>query len=667
MLDAAYSQLKRPIWVWMCCSGAGPSSSNAPIEASVFHYDGGDEHDPQQVTPIRIACAGTRSFAVTTLENVVEVGVDLQPVGGADTIEHAQLPDLKEDVDRALADALAQLDAIETWSNSQLAESYDLSTTRQTVDDLRERLISGGGQDAALLGTNGAGKSTIGNLLILNSSIDEVAYTTRAPEYVPEGLRNIWTDKREPPTSFQQLLEAPATSRNVNVTLLPFETSFPGATSFDEAVELANSEYAKTEESIKGYCEKPGSSPQLTRFVLPSGEPGRATTVLHTRVLFGSVVHLLVEFYSADELKKLAFKFVTLLKHADGESVRTMDKLDREALVAAWHVYLNVKQGPYTGENLPRLKDLPKMDDVEKRWQEITIGPEMQRMIDTRYTLYLGSGKSLHLDRIMVHDVVKLMNHKEQLYRYAVKSLDNFQPAAVLEGGNGFIDLPGLNDEDSGCMVQTHDGIKDAGVVFVVLKKSLYEDKDSLDLLRDSETIKRAAAGEANVVFLFNREPEPNYQHGQLDTEYERKAREELERHTRTLWRKELLEANEEAEELGDPFKTVDEIKELAASQALEDKTCGGAEIKELAASQALSDGTFDEDDIKKQTASQALADGTYDEDELNKMAASQALADGTFDGDEVMELAASKLLKDKPFDTLKAAYKSAICARKSR
>jgi putative ribosome biogenesis GTPase RsgA len=43
------------------------------------------------------------------------------------------------------------------------------------VEELRERLTSGSGTFAAFLGNNGVGKSTICNLLILNSSIDEIS------------------------------------------------------------------------------------------------------------------------------------------------------------------------------------------------------------------------------------------------------------------------------------------------------------------------------------------------------------------------------------------------------------------------------------------------------------------------------------------------------------
>jgi len=98
---------------------------------------------------------------------------------------------------------------------------------------------------------------------------------------------------------------------------------------------------------------------------------------------------------------------------------------------------------------------------------------------------------------------------------------------------------------DTGCAAQTREGIKNAGVVFVVLAKSLNEDQASLRLLKESETLKRAAAGEANVVFLFNRETQNDYRHRELETDGEMAVRALLEESTRDCWRRELGEAND--------------------------------------------------------------------------------------------------------------------------
>ena len=201
---------------------------------------------------------------------------------------------------------------------------------------------------------------------------------------------------------------------------------------------------------------------------------------------------------------------------ANGTDLRSLQPEDKKGLTEAWYVYLNVKGGPFKRKDLPRITKLPMFDALEQKWEDIEVAGTLQELVSSPTQIFLGTGKSLALDRVMVHDLIKKMNDKEQLYRYAVQRLETHQPAGVLEGGNTFVDLPGGADVDVGCMAETREGIKEAGVVFVVLSKSLYEDKNSLDLLRDTDTIKRAAAGEANVVFLFNREPQPNFKHRQL-------------------------------------------------------------------------------------------------------------------------------------------------------
>ena len=207
---------------------------------------------------------------------------------------------------------------------------------------------------------------------------------------------------------------------------------------------------------------------------------------------------------------------------SNSTDLRSLEDAEKEGLTEAWHVYLNVKGGPgggaYKRKELPRFTNLARLEveTLEQTWQDIEVTPALQELVSSPTKIFLGAGKSLELDRVMAHDLIKKMNDKEQLDRYAVKRLETYQPAGVLEGGNAFADLPGQNDVDVGCMAQTREGIKEAGVIFVLLSKSLYEDKDSLRLLKETDTIKRAAAGEANVVFLFNRETQPNFKHRQL-------------------------------------------------------------------------------------------------------------------------------------------------------
>ena len=153
------------------------------------------------------------------------------------------------------------------------------------------------------LSTTGVGKSTIISLLVMNSSVDEATYKNQPSNYVPEALLNLWlTSSSNGPPFFHKLLTDPRTGRDdVTVTLLQPDGDFNAA-----AQEAADA-YCRMEDSVKRLCEQGGDKPQIKRYVLPCGEAGRSTTALHTRVRYGQVVQLLVEYYSEDELKKNAF------------------------------------------------------------------------------------------------------------------------------------------------------------------------------------------------------------------------------------------------------------------------------------------------------------------------------------------------------------------------
>ena len=300
LLQAAHAVIKRPIWVFRCGSpAAAGSSSSASADVKVFMQEGDDDDDPLDVTPIRIALLGGQFLALVGVDHADVVDVTVADQHATEP-EHAQLPDLREDVERSLDDARAQIDKIE-GALSTGGASYDLSASRRTIDSLRERLKSGKGEEAAFLGTNGVGKSTVICTLVLNSSVDAATYKQQPDNYVPEAL--LHRSKQAEPPNYQQLLRDPTSVNEpgIKISVCSFEGSF------EEAAEAAERQYATMENSIKSFCEKGGDKPQLTNFVLPCGEGGGSTTALHTYVRYGSVVHLLVEYYTVDELKQSAF------------------------------------------------------------------------------------------------------------------------------------------------------------------------------------------------------------------------------------------------------------------------------------------------------------------------------------------------------------------------
>ena len=114
----------------------------------------------------------------------------------------------------------------------------------------------------------------------------------------------------------------------------------------------------------------------------------------------------------------------------EGTELRSLNENEKKFLKEAWHVYLNVRGGPIKRDDLPRMSKLYQLEknveQLEASWQDIVVVQAMKDLIRSPMHVFLGTGKSLHLDRIMVHDCIKRMNDKEQLDRYAVKSVETY-------------------------------------------------------------------------------------------------------------------------------------------------------------------------------------------------------------------------------------------------
>ena len=88
----------------------------------------------------------------------------------------SQLPELKTSLNQALENALECVKDIQAWSKEEDAgHEIDLDSVHDKITGFLSRLRSADGLTAAAVGTNGNGKSTLLNLMLLNSSIDQQA------------------------------------------------------------------------------------------------------------------------------------------------------------------------------------------------------------------------------------------------------------------------------------------------------------------------------------------------------------------------------------------------------------------------------------------------------------------------------------------------------------
>jgi hypothetical protein len=184
----------------------------------------------------------------------------------------------------------------------------------------------------------------------------------------------------------------------------------------------------------------------MTDFLLPSGNSTGSTTSLHTSVRFGGSIHALVEYSTSEELQQQAFTFVQLLNDLYDDDHCSMGTDREKEFLQAWHNYLQVTKGtPH--KDLPALQDdPPRLEDLPTEAAQIALCDELDAILQSRFSLHLGRGEHLHLDRKRAHNLLLKLNDKADLERVAAKSVQEFVPARVLEGGCGFLNLPGLNN-----------------------------------------------------------------------------------------------------------------------------------------------------------------------------------------------------------------------------
>ena len=569
VLKVANCVLHRPIWVF----------TSLADEKSVLEV--GDDVDPQRVVPLRLAQLGNSFFpapleAEADVEEEFEVDIERAPsddslTGDGGDVGGVQLPDIKEDLATSLNSVVALCNDVEEWSKTQVEASLDLRTHKKPIGDYQERLRAGDGLDAGLIGDNGVGKSTLVNLSLLNTMDDESTYAA-ALDRAPEAVRELLSGKQIEPPSLRTLLADRSVhgQSDVSVQLL----SDYAAVAADGDVEMdpaaaARRKFDELESSIRKYAEVEGQArPKVSDFLLPCGIAADSTTALHTRVRRGGTLHALIENATVEELQQDAYVFVQLRRDlGDDDPDDLEDNAKKEELMLAWHTYICVKDGTVKEADLPDFADDAWPDDVdelEQSWSDVKVCEALREVVKSRHVLYLGGGTDLHLDRKHLHDLLWRLNDKEQLHRFAAKSVEVFVPAAVFEGGCSFVDLPGLNDVDGGCLVQTIEGLQRSGVVFVVLKKSLAVDKTTVKLLEESGLLKRVVQNnDIDIVFITNREMDQGLRVEHINSEEEAKNRVELELNTKQIWKKQLTNVNKKLLKAGESGSTEAEIEQI--------------------------------------------------------------------------------------------------------
>jgi len=433
---------------------------------------------------------------------------------GSDVVNDKKpLPELKENLKRMLSETRSLLGNIAALQQSKGDDDFavsgiSVSDCRKEVEVLEEQLTIGCGRSAAFVGHNGIGKSTLINLLLFNSSGDNENYKSLCvdTQYVPEALCAVYSEARE-------RLPLKATNRNEQITLgqgeaqtkisvKPLRPAREAVTTKQDAEDALK----KLTQLLCSCCKEGQLESKLPSFVMPT-DGIDSTTKRVIGIQSAKIVHLHEAHFRKQDLQERAFEFCKEVRKVLGEDGSPRSEQLDEVMKGKWEVYKLV-----TGER----EDEEEWTTVQEKIMEESLQPlpqspeaivlcaELEEILEQRHEIHCGEGKSLHLDRCLLQDQLKEIM-KNPLRLLAIKKLTVYLPSAMLEGGNVLLDLPGGNDDDPMCEQQTNDGVVDAGCIFVMLSKTLKEDKGTKILLKN-KAAPLVLQGKSSVVFLICRE-----------------------------------------------------------------------------------------------------------------------------------------------------------------
>jgi hypothetical protein len=240
-------------------------------------------------------------------------------------------------------------------------------------------------------------------------------------------------------------------------------------------------------------------------FVLPCGNVSSTTTSLSLSVRYGKVVHICVMYRDLTELQSLAFEYVALRR-----SQETLGREDKNKTALAYATYKMITTGDPVDQHAYALLDA-KDEHLPESQEAVEVCAQLKRTADLRREVYIGPGDSLVVDRLAMHDqLVRMMNHKDDALALAFRHVALYYPSAMLEGGGGLVDLPGLNAASVIEQLETRNGVtaSSTGAVVVVLDKDLSAALEVQRKLEEFGVLRQALGGghaaRKHVIFVYN-------------------------------------------------------------------------------------------------------------------------------------------------------------------
>eukprot|EP01043_Picozoa_sp_COSAG02_P026749 COSAG02_NODE_1550_length_11965_cov_326.834401_2_plen_2401_part_00 len=369
------------------------------------------------------------------------------------------------------------------------------------------------GRTTTILGAQGTGKSTTLNNLLRMSQIPNVHYG-RAKGAGAEAA---------------EYFASSHTGDAPEVKMLSDKQLNDSATR-QEHSHMLNDEL-KSEEPFVQYCAAGHrQGVHFKPFLLHTANTSAATTERAVSIRYGDTYHLLVEYYSKEEIH------AEVAKNPNDKTIQDWLKRLGQPLVVSRQRGVDESDSEYADEGSDDgdeeedsesdFADDEEEEDEDESQEEDDgmdddddLSEEVKAVLGKDYSffskevhcvlkksfIYRGYGQHVHVnvDRILCRNKIKELLHDDKAHA-AVKKLTVFVPSQFLEGGHQWIDAPGASDEDALHRAQLTDALTTADHVLVMLRdKDLRrQDSDAMSIVK-TMLFDRLLEGEVSMTMVL--------------------------------------------------------------------------------------------------------------------------------------------------------------------
>eukprot|EP01046_Picozoa_sp_COSAG06_P010980 COSAG06_NODE_615_length_13769_cov_46.333138_2_plen_2583_part_00 len=384
----------------------------------------------------------------------------------------------------------------------------DLCKAKQELEDLK-------GRTTTILGAQGVGKSTFVNNLLRMGQNPNVQYG-RAKDAGAEAA---------------ECFAASQTGHAPEMKMLS-EKDLNDSVTQREHKEIIKSEKGSDEPFVR-YCVTGQQEGAVFKpFLLHAADTASATTERAVSIRYGDTYHILVEYYSTDEIEAevakdpedktiQAWKSRLSAETTHASKGRGIDESDSDSDEDGDSESDN-ESDDGCSEDADADADADDADadgdgdddDDDDANQTASVGTEsvaLSKEVKTvagKAFIYCGYGKRVHInvDRILCRDKIKHLLHDDPAHA-AIKKLTVFAPSQLLEGGHQWIDAPGSSDEDALHRAQLTNSLSVASHVLIMLKdKDLYrQESDTMSIVRTT-LFERVLQGSVSLTMVLSGE-----------------------------------------------------------------------------------------------------------------------------------------------------------------